>query len=93
MLKHILYWEIDPNRFEKALEKLSNVVPDESGKFPKKLSESYSLGGQSKGFRLVEATPEQQTNLMVNVMPEMLVRFVPIIEFPKVVQAYKKEKK
>jgi hypothetical protein len=26
------------------------------------------------------------------VMPEMLVEFVPIIEFPKVVQAYKKEK-
>jgi len=90
-LKYILHWEIDPNRFNAAIEKLSKVVPDESGKFPKKLSESFSLGGQFKGFRLVEATPEQQTNLMVSVMPEMLVRFVPIIEFPKVVQAYKKE--
>lgn len=92
-MKHILYWEIDPNRFDKAIEKLSRVVPDESGKFPKKLSESYSLGGQFKGFRLVEATPEQQTNLMVNVMPEMLVRFEPIIEFPKVVQMYKREQR
>jgi len=91
-LKYILYWEIDPNRFDEAIEKLSKVVPDESGKFPKKLSESFSLGGQFKGFRLVEATPEQQTNLMVSVMPEMLVRFMPIIEFPKVVQAYKKGK-
>ena len=92
-MKCILYWEIDPNRFDKAIEKLSRVVPDESGKFPKKLSESYSLGGGFKGFRLVEATPEQQTNLMVNVMPEMLVKFVPIIEFTKVVQAYKKNEK
>jgi hypothetical protein len=92
-LKYILYWEIDPNRFDEAIEKLSRVVPDESGKFPKKLSESYSLGGRFKGFRLVEATPEQQTNLMVNVMPEMLVKFVSIIEFPKVVQAYKRDKK
>ena len=92
-MKYILYWEIDPNRFDKAMEKLSRVVPDESGKFPKKLSESYSLGGQFKGFRLVKATHEQQTNLMVNVMPEMLVNFVPIIEFLKVVQAYKEEKK
>jgi hypothetical protein len=90
-LKCILYWEIDPNRLEEAIEKLSRVVPDESGKFPKKLSESYSLGGQFKGFRLVEATPEQQTNLMVNVMPEMLVKFVPIIEFPEVVKAYKEK--
>ncbi len=92
-MKYILYWEIDPNRFDEAIEKLSRVVPDESGKFPKKLSESYSLGGRFKGFRLVEATPEQQTNLMVNVMPEMLVKFVSIIEFPKVVQAYKRDKK
>jgi len=91
-LKYVLYWEIDPNRFDDAIEKLSKVVPDESGKFPKKLSESFSLGGQFKGFRLVEATSEQQTNLMVSVMPEMLVRFVPIIEFPRVVQAYKKGK-
>ncbi len=90
-MKCILYWEIDPSRFEEAIKKLSKVVPDESGKFPKKLSESYSLGGQFKGFRLVEATPEQQTNLMVNVMPEMLVKFVPIIEFPKVVKAYKEK--
>jgi hypothetical protein len=92
-LKYILYWKIDPNRFDEAIEKLSKVVPDESGKFPKKLSESFSLGGQFQGFRLVEATPEQQTSLMVNVMPEMLVKFMPIIEFPKVVQAYKRDKK
>ena len=64
-------------------------MSDESWKFPKKLSESYSLGGRFKGFRLVEATPEQQINLMVNVMPEMLVKFISIIEFPKVVQTYK----
>jgi hypothetical protein len=91
-MKYILYGEIDPNRFDKAIQKLSRVVPDDSGKLPKKLSESYSLGGRFQGFRLVEATPEQQTNLMVNVMPEMLVKFVPIIEFPNVVQAFKRDK-
>jgi hypothetical protein len=90
-LKCILYWEIDLDRLDEALEKLSKVVPDESGKYPKKLSESYALGGQFKGFRLVEATPEQQINLMVNVMPEMRVKFVPITEFPRLVQAYKKK--
>ena len=92
-MKYILYWEIDSNRFDAAIEKLSEVVPDESGKYPKKLSESYSLAGQFKGFRLVEATQEQQTNLMVSVMPEMLVKFVPITEFPEVVKAYKETKK
>ena len=90
-MKYILYWEIDTKRIDDVIEKLSKVVPDESGKFPVKLSESYSLGGQFKGFRLVEATPEQQMNLMVNVMPEMKVKFVPIIEFPEVIKAYKRD--
>lgn len=91
-MKYILYWEIDPVRFDAAIEKLRRVVPDESGRYPKKLSESFSIGGQFKGFRLVEASPEQQTNLMVSVMPEMLVKFVPIIEFPKIVKTYAEER-
>jgi len=37
-------------------------------------------------------TSEQQINLMVNAAPEMLVSFEPIIEFPKVVEAYLKAK-
>ena len=63
-----------------------------SGKYPKKLSESFSLGGEFRGFRLVEATTEQQINLMVNAAPEMLVSFEPIIEFPQVVEAHVKAK-
>jgi hypothetical protein len=59
---------------------------------PKKLSESYSLVVQFKGFRLGEATPEQQTNLMVSIIPEMLVKFKPITEFPKIVKTYKENK-
>ena len=91
-MKYILNWEIDPDRFDEAIAKLKRIVPDESGKYPKKLSESYSLGGEFRGFRLVEATPEQQVNLVVNAAPEMLVSFEPIIEFPKVVEAYLKAK-
>ena len=91
-LKYILNWEIDPDRFDEAIAKLKKIIPDESGKYPKKLSESFSLGGEFRGFRLVEATPEQQINLMVNAAPEMLVSFEPIIEFPKVVEAHVKAK-
>lgn len=90
-MKYILNWEIDPDRFDEAIAKLKKIVPDESGKYPKKLSESYSVGCEFRGFRLVEATPEQQINLMVNAAPEMLVSFEPIIEFPKVVEAYTKK--
>lgn len=91
-LKYILNWEINPDRFDEAISKLKKIIPDESGKYPKKLSESFSLGGEFRGFRLVEASPEQQINLMVNAAPEMLVSFEPIIEFPKVVEAHVKAK-
>jgi hypothetical protein len=91
-LKYILNWKIDPDKFDEAISKLKKIIPDESGKYPKKLSESFSLGGEFRGFRLVEATPAQQINLMVNAAPEMLVSFEPIIEFPKVVEAYQKAK-
>ena len=91
-MKYILNWEIDPDRFDEAIAKLKKIIPDESGKYPKKLSESFSLGGEFRGFRLVEATTEQQINLMVNAAPEMLVSFEPIIEFPKVVEAHVKAK-
>ena len=64
-MKYILNWEIDPDRFDEAIAKLKKIILDESGKYPKKLSESFSLGGEFRGFRLVEATLKQQINLML----------------------------
>jgi hypothetical protein len=44
-MKYIMYWSIEPGRLEDALKKLKVIVPDESDKYPEKLSKSYSLGG------------------------------------------------
>jgi hypothetical protein len=83
-----MYWSIEPNLLDGALKKLKKIVPDESGKYPKKLSESYSLGGELNGFRLVEASEEQLRNLMVETIPEVQFSYVPIFEFPKIAKAY-----
>lgn len=91
-MKYIMYWSIDPERIDEALKKLQKIVPDESGKYPEKLSESYSLGGELNGFRLVEATEEQLRNLMAETIPEVQFSYVPIFEFPKVAQTYMKTK-
>jgi len=91
-MKYIMYWSIDPERIDEALKKLKTIVPDESGKYPKKLSESYSLGGELNGFRLVEASEEQLRNLMAETIPEVQFSYVPIFEFPKVAQTYMKTK-
>jgi hypothetical protein len=85
-----MYWSIEPEKIDEALEKLKKIVPDESGRYPKKLSESYSLGGELNGFRLVEASEEQLRNLMVETIPEVQFSYVPIFEFPKIAQTYTK---
>jgi hypothetical protein len=88
-----MYWSISPEMLEAALRKLKVIVPDESGKYPLKLSESYSLGGELNGFRLVEATEEQLRNLMVETIPEVQFSYVPLFDFPKVAETYLKTKK
>jgi hypothetical protein len=88
-MKYIMYWEIDPDRLDAALEKLMTIIPDESGRYPKKLSESYSIGGQLYGFRIVEATEEQLRNLMVDTIPDVRFNYEPLFEFPKIAKAYR----
>jgi hypothetical protein len=88
-----MYWSIEPNNLDGALKKLKKIIPDESGKYPEKLSESYSLGGELNGFRLVEASEEQLRNLMAETIPEVQFSYVPIFEFPKIAMAYTKANK
>jgi hypothetical protein len=88
-----MYWSIEPENLDAALMKLGKIVPDESGKYPEKISESYSLGGELNGFRLVEATELQLRNLMAETIPEVQFSYVPIFEFPKVAKTYNQAKK
>lgn len=87
-MKFIMYWSIDPDRLDDALNKLQRIVPDESGRYPEKLSESYSLGGELNGFRLVEASEEQLRNLMAETIPDVQFSYIPIFEFPQIVKTY-----
>ena len=89
-MKYIMFWSIQPDNLEAAIKKLKKIVPDESGKYPQKLSESYSMGGNLEGFRLVEASKEQLTNLMVETLPEIRFDFIPIFEFPEIVEKFSK---
>jgi len=91
-MKYIMYWSIDPDRLDDALNKLQRIVPDESGRYPEKLSESYSLGGELNGFRLVEASEEQLRNLMAETIPDVQFNYIPIFEFPKIVKTYNNSK-
>ena len=87
--EYIMYWSIELDTLDAALKKLMKIIPNESGRYPEKLSESYSLGGELNGFRLVEATEEQLRNLMAETIPEVQFSYVPLFEFPKIAKIYK----
>lgn len=95
-VKYIAFFELDPEDFEKVIEKYRQGLAEiEKGteKYPKPLSEPYGMGGEFKGFQLYETdNPEQLVNLALYYAPEMKHKFVPIFEVAKVIELYQKTK-
>ncbi|MFX0201505.1 MAG: DUF3303 domain-containing protein [Candidatus Hodarchaeota archaeon] len=95
-MKYIAFFELDPEDFEKVIEKYRQGLAEiEKGteKYPKPLSEPYGMGGEFKGFQLYETdNPEQLVNLALYYAPEMKHKFVPIFEVAKVIELYQKTK-
>ena len=95
-MKYIAFFELDPEDFDKVIEKYRQVLAEtEKGteKYPKALSKPYGMGGEFKGFQLFETDdPEQMANIALHYAPEMKHKFVPIFEIAKVVELYQKTK-
>lgn len=93
-VKYIAFWELDLEDMDKVIEKDKQVNAErEKGteKFPKTLSDSYSIGGESKGFILYETDdPDQLTNIALHYAPEMKWKFMPIFEASKFIELYLK---
>lgn len=93
-MKYIAFWEFDPEDMDKVIEKNMQVLAArEKGieKFPKTLSDSYSIGGEYKGFILYETDdPDQLTNVILHFRPEMKWKFMPIFDSTKVIELYQK---
>ena len=52
-MKYIAFWEFDPEDFDKVIEKFTQIRAErEKGteKYPKSLSEAFTMIGKSKGF-------------------------------------------
>lgn len=91
-MKYIAFWEFNPEDMDKVIEKNSQVLAErekEPEKYPKTLSESYSIGGEYKGFILFETDdPDQLTNIILHFRPEMKWKFMPIFAATKVIELY-----
>ena len=94
-MKYILFWEFCPEDFDKVIERyiaLGKEVEKHPDKYPKTLFPSHSMAGKTKGFEIVEATPEQMTNAIIFWKGDLTLKFVPILEAVKIVESYLKSK-
>ena len=61
-MKYIVFWEFRPEDYDKVIKNVMTVVEDgekHPDKYPKSIFSSHSLAGETKGFEVVEATPQQ----------------------------------
>ena len=95
-MKYVSLWEFSPEDLDKVVEKIGRVnaerqkVPE---KYLKIVFPAHTFGGEFKGLTIVEVdNPEQIENLVVQVMPELKVKYVPLLEVEKLIELYQKEK-
>jgi len=78
-------------------EKYDKLAKDEREKTPEKYTKQlfppHGMGGEHKGFTVVEATSEQILNTVLLNSPEVTIRYVPIFESTKYIELYQKTKK
>ena len=95
-MKYIAFWEHCPEDFDKVIERSKQHREDvekHPEKYPKTLFPSHTMGGEPKGFSIIEGTPEQLISLALHWMPLIKFKFVPIIESAKVIEQYLETKK
>ena len=89
-MKFILFMEWKPEEAGKVIEKMVQadaLMKEHPERFPKLTSELYTMGGEEKGFVLVEMDNEEQlANLRLAYLPVVKCKFVPIQESSKVVE-------
>jgi hypothetical protein len=94
-LKYIVFWEFCPEDMDKVIKKTVNIQQEAEknpGKYPEYIFPPHSIGGQTKGFSVVEATPEQTVNGILYWHPELKLKYMPIYETAKITEQYMKSK-
>ena len=94
-MKYIVFWEFCPEDLDKVAKKfveLPEMRKKNPGKYPEYIFPPHTIGGQPKGFSVVEATPEQIVTGVSYWRPELKLKYMPIIESAKFIEHYMKSK-
>ena len=95
-MKYIAFWEYKPEDFDKVIEKYRQITKEREKtpeKYTKQLFPPHGMGGEHRGFTVVEATSEQILNTVLLNSPEVKIRYVPIFESTKYIELYQNSKK
>ena len=94
-MKYIAYWEFCPEDMEKAVTKFVEYQKEQEknpGKYQEYLYPPQAFAGQTKGFSIVEATPEQINNVTMYWTPILQFKYKPIGKAGTFVEQYLKSK-
>ena len=92
-LKYLTYWEFCPEDMEKITKKFAEYqkeLENNPGKYQEYLYPPQKFAGQTKGFSIVEATPEQINNVSIYFTPLLKLKYKPIEDLAKFVEQYMK---
>jgi hypothetical protein len=95
-MKYAKFWEFRPEDMDEAIE-VWGAYLEESKKTPEKyptyLYPPHGFGDISKGVSIMEADNEEQLiNYMVALAPSIKIKFVPLVDSSKIVEAYLKKR-
>ena len=94
-MKYLVYWEFCPENLEKVIKKFVEYQKEHEknpGKYQEYLYPPQAFAGQTKGFSIVEATPEQINNVAMYWTPLLTFKYKPIGDSAKFVEQYMKSK-
>ena len=94
-VKYVVFWEFCPEDIDKAIKNVQVIAKDREkhpDKYPKSIFSSHSLAGETKGFEVVEATPQQMINDINAWIGLLTQKFVPILKTSKIIENYQKSK-
>ena len=94
-MKYIAFWEMKPEDIPKVIEKFKKrMAPGGEKLFGPGLKTVFSphhIGGEAKGFTIVETdSPEELANYSSYYLPELVMKTYPIIDSNQVVASYVK---
>lgn len=89
-MKFIMFMEWKPEEASKAVEKLVQAqaqMKEHPERFPKAISETFAMGGEEKGFTLVEMDNQDQlANLRFAYLPVIKCQFVPLQDLSRILE-------